>query len=300
MGGLGFLSPLFLLGALAVAIPVVLHLFRRRNDPVVPFSAMRFLQQVPIEQARRRRLQDLLLLALRVAALLLLAIGFARPYLQSPMSRSEPASRSWSLTCRRAWASEPRTAKLRDLVREAIDAAPAGTMPSGSCGSRRPPTCSSAPTLDRALPCKAAASQLMPGFGPTMLSRRRSRAPRRCSARRRAAWWWSRICRAGDGPAGAGTGLPSGTEVAASDVGALPRNAGIATADIDTRRARRSCSQYRWPARRDGQLRSRRRAARRPDGASGRDGTADVTHEDRGGAWRPRRRARRRSRRPAR
>ena len=33
MGGLSFLSPLFLLGALAVAIPVVLHLFRRRNDP---------------------------------------------------------------------------------------------------------------------------------------------------------------------------------------------------------------------------------------------------------------------------
>ena len=86
MGGLSFLSPWFLLGALAVAIPVVLHLFRRRNDPVVPFSAMRFLHQVPIEQARRRRLQDLLLLALRVAALLLLAIGFARPYFQSPMS----------------------------------------------------------------------------------------------------------------------------------------------------------------------------------------------------------------------
>ena len=41
---------------------------------------MRFLQQVPVEQARRRRLQDLLLLALRVAALLLLAFAFARPY----------------------------------------------------------------------------------------------------------------------------------------------------------------------------------------------------------------------------
>ena len=89
MGGLSFLSPLFLIGALTVAIPVVLHLFRRRNDPVVPFSAMRFLHQVPIEQARRRRLQDLLLLALRVAALLLLAIGFARPDLQSPMSALE-------------------------------------------------------------------------------------------------------------------------------------------------------------------------------------------------------------------
>ena len=51
MGEWRFLSPLFLLGALSVAVPLVLHLFRRRNDPVVPFSALRFLQAAPIEQA---------------------------------------------------------------------------------------------------------------------------------------------------------------------------------------------------------------------------------------------------------
>ena len=88
MGEWRFLSPVFLLGALSVAVPIVLHLFRRRNDPVVPFSALRFLQAAPIEQARRRRLQDLLLLALRVAALLLLALGFARHYLQTPADAS--------------------------------------------------------------------------------------------------------------------------------------------------------------------------------------------------------------------
>jgi hypothetical protein len=75
-----FLSPLFLLGAAAVAIPIAIHLFFRRTDPLVEFSAMRFLRRAPVEQASRRRLRELILLALRAAALLLLAFAFARPY----------------------------------------------------------------------------------------------------------------------------------------------------------------------------------------------------------------------------
>ena len=43
MGGMSFLSPLFLLGALAVAVPIVLHLFRRRTEVVVRFSGGRLL-----------------------------------------------------------------------------------------------------------------------------------------------------------------------------------------------------------------------------------------------------------------
>ena len=40
MFGLGFLAPAFLAGALAVAIPVLLHMFRRRTDRVVDFPAI--------------------------------------------------------------------------------------------------------------------------------------------------------------------------------------------------------------------------------------------------------------------
>jgi hypothetical protein len=88
-----FLSPLFLLGAAAIAIPVAIHLFFRRTDPVIPFAAMRFLRRAPVEQASRRRLRELLLLALRAAALLLLAFAFARPYLaQSASAVSAPAT----------------------------------------------------------------------------------------------------------------------------------------------------------------------------------------------------------------
>ena len=80
MFGLGFLAPAFLAGALAVAIPILLHLFRRRSDRVIDFPAVQMLPQAPVQQQERRTLRDLLLLALRIAALLLLAVSFARPY----------------------------------------------------------------------------------------------------------------------------------------------------------------------------------------------------------------------------
>lgn len=77
---MSFLFPAFLIGALAAAVPIVLHLFRREANVRVPFSAVRFLRRAPVEVARRRRLRELLLLALRVGALALLALSFARPF----------------------------------------------------------------------------------------------------------------------------------------------------------------------------------------------------------------------------
>jgi hypothetical protein len=84
MGGLGFLSPAFLLGALAIGIPLVLHLLRQRADPVQPFSAVRLLRAAPVEQARRRRLRDLLLFALRRSS------GAARLASRAPISLAPP------------------------------------------------------------------------------------------------------------------------------------------------------------------------------------------------------------------
>lgn len=93
MFGLGFLSPLFLIGMAAAAIPIAIHLLHRRTEPVVEFSAMRFLRRAPVEHSRRRRLREMLLLALRVAALLLLAFAFARPYLtESAAALATPAT----------------------------------------------------------------------------------------------------------------------------------------------------------------------------------------------------------------
>lgn len=81
MAGLSFLSPLFLIGALAVAVPILLHLFHRKAEVVIDFPAVRLLTRAPVQQQRRRRLRELVLLLLRVTALLLLAVSFARPFL---------------------------------------------------------------------------------------------------------------------------------------------------------------------------------------------------------------------------
>ena len=54
-----FLYPAFLLGAIAIAIPIVLHLMRRDVAPEVPFTAVRLLRRSPIQRSKRRRLRDL-------------------------------------------------------------------------------------------------------------------------------------------------------------------------------------------------------------------------------------------------
>ena len=92
MFGLSFLSPLFLVGAAAAAVPIAIHLFYRRAEPVIEFAAMRYLRQAPVEQSRRRRLRELVLLALRVAALALLACAFARPYLPGTVVAADGAA----------------------------------------------------------------------------------------------------------------------------------------------------------------------------------------------------------------
>ena len=78
---MGALNPLFLLAAAAAAVPILLHILQRHTGRRAPFPALRYLRRVTREQARSVRLRQLLLLALRVAALLMIVGGGARLYL---------------------------------------------------------------------------------------------------------------------------------------------------------------------------------------------------------------------------
>ena len=62
---MSFLFPAFLLGGLAAAVPILLHFFARDRAPRLPFSDVRFLERAFVRRDRRRRLRELLLLALR-------------------------------------------------------------------------------------------------------------------------------------------------------------------------------------------------------------------------------------------
>ncbi len=79
---MSFLTPLYILGTLVVAAPILFHLIRRMPKGEVPFSSLMFLTPTPPRLTRRSRLDNWLLLLLRAAALCLLAFAFARPFLR--------------------------------------------------------------------------------------------------------------------------------------------------------------------------------------------------------------------------
>jgi hypothetical protein len=89
---MSFLAPLFLLGALAVAAPLLFHLIRRTTRNVTPFSTLMFLQPTPPRVTRRSRLENLWLLLLRCLILALLALGFSRPFFRESAISAEPKS----------------------------------------------------------------------------------------------------------------------------------------------------------------------------------------------------------------
>ena len=79
MFGLMFLQPAFLLAGLAAGVPILIHLINRHRALVHRFPALRFLLMADRRTARKFRLYQLLLLALRMLAILLLALLLSQP-----------------------------------------------------------------------------------------------------------------------------------------------------------------------------------------------------------------------------
>jgi len=76
------LAPLFLFGVLAVGLPLWLHRLSSENPNRQQFSSAMFLEPGEPRRVLAKKLQYLLLLALRIGVLVLLALAFARPALQ--------------------------------------------------------------------------------------------------------------------------------------------------------------------------------------------------------------------------
>lgn len=121
---MSFLYPLFLVGLAAVAIPIALHLFRRKTDVVVDFPAVRFLRKLPVEQQRRRRVREWVLLALRVSALALLALAFARPYFADAAAARLVPVTLVALDISLSMSSAAQFESARAAAREAVTGAP--------------------------------------------------------------------------------------------------------------------------------------------------------------------------------
>src|SRR5947207_7274215 len=77
---MAFLTPFFLLGLGAIAIPVLVHLIQRERKRVIEFPSLMFVRRIPYQSVRRRRIRHWALLMMRAAAVALIVAAFARPF----------------------------------------------------------------------------------------------------------------------------------------------------------------------------------------------------------------------------
>ena len=80
---MGFLNPAFLFGIAAAVIPLLIHLWHRRQVKTVDFSSLMFLILAQKQTARRIQLYNLLLLLLRMVIIALIALALSRPLLKN-------------------------------------------------------------------------------------------------------------------------------------------------------------------------------------------------------------------------
>jgi hypothetical protein len=80
---MGLFAPWFLAaGALAVGLPIWLHLLRKHRSQPLPFSSLMFFEQRTQSSIKHRRLRYLVLFSLRTLLVLLIALAFAHPYVE--------------------------------------------------------------------------------------------------------------------------------------------------------------------------------------------------------------------------
>lgn len=109
----------FLWGLLVVCIPVVVHLLQLRRPRRVLFTNIGFIQEIELKDGRRR-LQDLLVLALRVITLTFLVLAFCQPFI--PVKQNGTDSQAIQVAVDNS-ASMQRPGQSEQLRSQAIAAA---------------------------------------------------------------------------------------------------------------------------------------------------------------------------------
>jgi hypothetical protein len=132
------LAPLALLVGLTALVPLILHLYQRRRRAVIEFSTNRFFTASIVRSQRRLRLRRLLLLLLRMATCVFLALALARPLTTLAGFGGRPGTRDVvillddSLSMQAGSGPRPRTAAptrfdhARQLALEALNELAAG------------------------------------------------------------------------------------------------------------------------------------------------------------------------------
>ena len=59
---MGLLAPLFLLAAVGLAVPIIIHMIQRERKEVVEFPSLMFVRKIPFHSFRRQRIRNWFLL----------------------------------------------------------------------------------------------------------------------------------------------------------------------------------------------------------------------------------------------
>jgi hypothetical protein len=94
---MGFIAPGFLAGLAAIGLPIYFHLLKRHKTTPLPFASLMFFERRTQSSIKHRRLQYLLLFAMRLAFIILLVLAFARPFVPSSAIASAHGSRTLAL-----------------------------------------------------------------------------------------------------------------------------------------------------------------------------------------------------------
>ena len=112
--GITFLQPWAWLLAATVALPIAVHLLARNRSRRMPFPTLRFLEVTKLSAVSRQTLQDVPLLAVRIALVLAAVAALAGPVFVTPAREA-----AWAGRVARAVVLDDRTAPTEDELRSA-------------------------------------------------------------------------------------------------------------------------------------------------------------------------------------
>lgn len=130
---MSFLNALFLFALPLAATPLVLHMLRRRQRRVVSWGAMQFLTDAVGDGRRFDRLEEWLLLALRVLAVAALVLALARPQIVQPLGGEGNVARELVLVIDDSLSTSVKTSsgvafeQIRKQAQSLLDHTPSDT-----------------------------------------------------------------------------------------------------------------------------------------------------------------------------
>ncbi len=127
-----FVYPAFLFALIALAIPIIIHLFNFRKFKKVAFSNVAFLKEIKQESKSKSRLKEWLILLSRLLAITFLVFAFAQPYIPVSSTQKLGGEKAVSIYLDNSFSMDAtgENGRLLDIAKQfvykIIDSYPAG------------------------------------------------------------------------------------------------------------------------------------------------------------------------------